>query len=52
MPDQTADKLIIETEIIEAETPPCGPERGFALAMVLGSIIWCVAGSCLWHWLT
>ena len=23
MPDQTADKLIIETEIIEAETPPC-----------------------------
>ena len=51
MLDQTSDKLITETKIIEAETPLLGPARGFALAMVLGSVIWCVAGFCLWHWL-
>ena len=50
--DQTSDNLIIATEIIEAaETPDLGPARGFILAMVLGSIIWCVAGFCLWRWL-
>ena len=51
MLDQISDNLITETKIIEAETPLLGPARGFALAMVLGSIIWCVAGFCLWHWL-
>ena len=51
MLDQISDNLITETKIIEAETPLLGPARGFALAMVLGSVIWCVAGFCLWHWL-
>ena len=49
MLDQASDNLIIETETIEGETPSLGPARGFVLAMVLGSIIWCVAGFCLWH---